>query len=156
MPATIEELKTAMQQRLQEETQAYPAMSLMPQEGENIMLQLDPAWTKTEESRRRLVEKVMLPAIEGIGAKIIATILPSPDSQIEKITLTIIDSFQVESWSTPKHNIGAWECDTEEQLKNPDLELLQQTLRDSSGKTNPDFITLLEEQTNGPLTEEQQ
>lgn len=73
MEETIEELAEVMQERIANalDSYPYPVMSLMPQEGENIMLQLDPRWLQDPESKQRLVEKVMLPAIEGVGAKLV-------------------------------------------------------------------------------------
>lgn len=155
MEETIEELVEVMKERIENQDAEYPhpSMSLLPQEGENIMLQLDPRWLGDPESRERLIEKVMLPAIEGSGAKLLATAIPETHDTEEVITLTVMNSFRTESLSAPIYleagspaGIGEWQPTDEKHLDKAARESMQEALRDSSGKTNPDFIKLLEEQ----------
>lgn len=155
MQETIEELMEVMRERIENGGEEYPhpSMSLMPQEGENIMLQLDPRWLGDQESKERLLEKVMLPAIEGVGAKLLATAIPETHGGEEVITLTVMDSFRTQSITAPIHlevgspaAIGKWQATEEQHLNQGATEKMQGALRDSSGKTNPEFIDLLEDQ----------
>lgn len=152
MQANPEKLKEALEAKLREEQHEYPQplMSLLPQEGENTMLQLDPRWLQDPESRARLVKQVMLPAITGIGAKMVGTAIPAPES--EEMELTIINSFRIDHWTAPIYIsaqeaavIGEWQK-TESANHSETSQELQKAIRDSSGKTNPAFIQLLEEQ----------
>lgn len=150
-----------------------PVMGLVPQEGENVMLALDGRWLENDETKHRLVTEVMIPAINGIGAKTLATVfsawvaqapkgskiedLPRPSESPDRkevVVITAMDSFNVKTWmieilrsedSPPE--LAEWtEYDENDGVKGSFVEEIQAALRDSSGQTDPDFMKILDEQ----------
>lgn len=149
-----------------------PVLSLAPQDGQNIMLALDGRWLESDETKDRLVKTVMLPAIEGVGAKIVATVfsawqasvsadtpiedVPRPseaENREEVVLLTVMDSFSVKTWMNTIERddenpptLKGWQEMPANAFSGRFIDSLQQALRDSSGKTDPDFIKILEDQ----------
>ena len=150
-----------------------PMMGLVPQDGENVMLAIDADWLANDKSKDELVEKVMLPAIDGVGAKTIATIFsawmsvlpedtkieeiirPSEDpDRVEAIVLTVMDSFKIKSWVAEIDRADGFPPALKEWNEMPVnafsgrfVDDVQEALRDSSGETNPEFMKHLSTQT---------
>jgi hypothetical protein len=150
-----------------------PMITLVPQEGQNVMLALDGDWFANEEAKDRLVKKIMLPAVNGVGAKMVATLfsawslvlpedvdldnLPVPsesDERIEVVIMTVMDSFTVEclyalverSEDSPP-TLGEWKSFEQNTFTGRFVGDIQEALRDSSGQTDKDFMKLLSDQT---------
>lgn len=149
-----------------------PVLSLLPQDGQNVMLALDGRWLENDDTKNRLVKTIMIPAIEGVGAKTVATVfsawqasvpedtdiedMPRPseaENKEEVVLLTVMDSFTVKTWmniiersedSPP--TLKGWEELPMNAFSGRFIDSLQQALRDSSGKTDPDFMKILEKQ----------
>jgi hypothetical protein len=149
-----------------------PVMSLVPQEGQNVMLALDGRWLKNDSTKRRLVKNVMTPAVSGVGAKLVATVFSAYHVEVPKgmpveemirpseaeerdevVMLTVMDSFNVKTWmaivrrtadSPPE--LGNWEEIPANSTSGLFIEEIQEALRDSSGRTDEKFMEILEDQ----------
>ena len=180
MTQTIDDLADVMRESIENIQTKFddpkddfiPVLSLMPQDGQNIMLALDGRWLENDETKNRLVKTVMLPAIEGVGAKTVATVfsawsagvpegtdiedMPRPseaENKQEVVVLTVMDSFNVKTWMNviqrtdeEPPTLKGWEELPVNTFTGRFVETLQEALRDSSGKTDPDFMKILEEQ----------
>jgi hypothetical protein len=150
-----------------------PMMTLVPQEGKNVMLALDGDWFASEEAKDRLVEKIMIPAVNGVGAKMVATLfsawslilpedvdlenLPVPsesDDRQEVVIMTVMDSFKVkclyalvERTEDAPPILGEWKSFEQNSFAGRFVGDIQEALRDSSGQTDKEFMELLSEQT---------
>lgn len=150
-----------------------PMMGLVPQDGENVMLAIDADWLANDQSKDELVDKVMLPAIDGVGAKTIATMFsawmsvlpedtkieemvrPSEDpDRVEAIVLTVMDSFKIKTWVVEIDRADGCPPALKEWNEMPVngfsgrfVDDVQEALRDSSGETNPEFMKHLSTQT---------
>ena len=149
-----------------------PIVSLVPQEGDNVMLALDGQWFKDSETKDLLVEKIMVPAVNGVGAKMLATIfsawtlevedidpdnLPKPsesDDRKEMVVMTVMDSFSISCYTATiiRHQSAPPELEDWQELEQGVftgrfVETIQEALRDSSGQTDPEFMEVLHEQT---------
>jgi len=149
-----------------------PVMSLAPQEGENVMLAFDGRWLDTDESKDRLVDRIMVPAVNGVGAKTVATVFSAWQSLVaagttedefvrpseaenrqEIVLLTVMDSFNVRTWTAEITRtddsppvLSDWVEMDKGTLGGRFVGAIQEALRDSSGKTDPKFMKLLMEQ----------
>lgn len=180
METTIDELADIMRESIENIQQQFdnpdddfvPVLSLVPQDGQNIMLALDGRWLENDETKNRLVKTVMLPAIEGVGAKTVATVfsawqarvpegtkiedMPRPrdaENREEVVILTVMDSFNVKTWmnvidrdENKPPTLKGWKEMPTNAFTGRFVDSLQEALRDSSGKTDPDFIKILEKQ----------
>lgn len=148
-----------------------PVMGLVPQEGENVMLALDSRWLTDENTKNELVKKVMIPAINGVGAKTVATVFSvwsaktDADTDLENfrasgapnkeeaVLVTAMDSFKTRSWMIPITRfadsppaLGEWKELPKNAFSGRFVDGIQEALRDSSGQTNPEFMEHLSEQ----------
>lgn len=182
MEATINDLADLMRESVENIQKQFdepdddfiPVMSLMPQEGENVMLALDTRWLANDETKKKLVKTIMVPAVSGVGAKLVATVFsawhtvvpegvpveeiikPSEMDESEReeaVLLTVMDSFNVETWMAPitryddkVPELGGWQKMATNSISGIFVEGIQEALRDSSGKTSPEFMELLSEQ----------
>lgn len=147
-----------------------PVMGLVPQEGENVMLALDGRWLENDDTKHRLVTDVMIPAINGIGAKTLATVfsawvakvpkdanledLPRPSDNPDRkevVVVTAMDSFNVKTWmveiirtedSPP--TLAEWELIPHGSQTGRFIEEIQGALRDCNGQTDESFMRLLD------------
>lgn len=176
----LEELARIMRESVERIQQEFdepdddwiPVMGLVPQEGENVMLALDSRWLTDENTKDDLVKKVMIPAINGVGAKTVATVFSvwsakvdpdvdlenfsasnSPDRQ-EAVLVSAMNSFTRKSWMIPITRfadsppaLGDWYELPDNSFSGRFVDGIQEALRDSSGQTDPDFMEYLSEQT---------
>lgn len=151
-----------------------PVMGLVPQDGQNVMLALDGRWLRSDETKKRLVKNVMKPAITGVGAKLVATVFSAYHVEVPKgmpveemirpseaaeedrdevVMLTVMDSFNVQTWMAVVRRtadsppvLEEWQEIPVNSTSGLFIEDIQETLRDSSGKTDEKFMELLSEQ----------
>lgn len=176
-PSSIEDLSEIMRESVENIAKEFdrpdddfmPVMSLVPEEGENVMLALDNQWFENEDTKDRLVDSVMVPAITGIGAKTVATVfsvwyaktepdqdwedMPRPSehpNRQEAVLVTVMDSFNIRTWIInivrPDGEIptlAEWEELGVNAFSGRFIEDVQAALRDSSGRTDPDFMKFL-------------
>lgn len=180
MTTSIDELADIMRESIEAiqnnfddpEDDFIPVLSLLPQDGQNVMLALDGRWLENDSTKDRLVKTVMVPAIAGVGAKTVATVfsawsasipegmeledMPRPseaENRQETVVLTVMDSFNVKTWMNNIYRdgenpptLGDWKELPTGAFTGRFVESLQTALRESSGKTDPDFMKILEEQ----------
>lgn len=180
MTTNIDELADIMRESIENiqdnfsdpEDDFIPVLSLLPQDGQNIMLALDGRWLENNQTKDRLIKTVMLPAIEGVGAKTVATVfsawqasvpegtdiedMPRPseaENKQEVVLLTVMDSFNIKTWMNNIYRDGenpptleGWKELPVNAFSGRFVDDLQTALRDSSGKTDPDFLKILEDQ----------
>jgi hypothetical protein len=149
-----------------------PIMALMPDEGEGhpVMLSLDPKYFDNETTKDMLVEDVMVPAIAGVGAKSVGTVLsawsavateeqresgniPRPsqaENRVEVLIITVIDALSVNT-SVAKiqrtvdgpPTLSEWEDTQADSMTGRFIDEIQNALRDSDRKQSAEFMQKL-------------
>jgi hypothetical protein len=143
-----------------------PVMQIADGEGDVSVFGFDPAFMNSEARKDALAQRLMVPAIDGFGGKLLATVFtcwmahydapdengnfngPRPserEDRIEVLIVTVMDSnkvvayaAQIERHENSHPTLKAWDT-WENQLGGRFVEPLQTALRDSDGRPREGF-----------------
>jgi hypothetical protein len=149
-----------------------PVMALMPEqeEGHPVLLQLDPKYFDNETTKDMLVADVMVPAIAGVGAKSVGTVLsawssvateeqresgniPRPsqaENRVEVLIITVIDALsvntsvaEIQRTTDGPPTLSEWDDTQADSMTGRFIDEIQNALRDSDRKQSAEFMQKL-------------